>query len=322
LRLLKQPTAFDMKLTTYTLFLALSATVATAQTTSSMQDIAYPPDTKTVTLSEGTEIAYIDRGEGPYTLVFVHGLGTYLKSWQYNVDVLSMQYRCIALDLPGYGKSSKGDYLFDMAFFADYLQGFCAALNLESVVLVGHSMGGQVALTLALNDSVLVKKLVLIAPAGIETFSEEEANWLRKVYTPEVVKSATPEQLRKNYELNFFQWSHGAEALYRDRLLLRETVEYDGWSRMIPQCVAGMLDQPVFGRLGAITQPTLIIFGENDALIPNTMLHPTQNTHQIAQLAQASIPGSRLRLLPQAGHFVHWDQAALTNQAIREFLEE
>jgi len=303
------------------LFTAFAAVAAMTQT-SSMQDIPYPPDTKTVILPGGTEIAYIDRGQGPYTLLFVHGLGTCLKSWQHNLDVLSMENRCIALDLPGYGKSSKGDYPFGMKFFAEQISQFCKALELESVVLVGHSMGGQVALTLALQDSVLVKKLVLIAPAGIETFTEAETKLLKTAYTPEVVKNTATDQIRKNFVANFYQWPYDAEILYRDRLFLLETAEYDGWCRMIPKCVAGMLDEPVFAKLGKINIPTLIIFGENDALIPNTSLHKTQSTLQIAQLAQSSIPGSRLRLLPQAGHFVQWEQAALTNQAIREFLEE
>ncbi len=290
--------------------------------TKSMQDIPYPADTKTVSLPGGTEIAYIDRGNGPFTLVFVHGLGTYLKAWQHNVDTLSAHYRCVALDLPGYGKSSKGDYPFGMAFFADQLRAFCSALDLQNVVLVGHSMGGQIALTTALQDTGWVKKLILIAPAGIETFSEAEANWLKMVYTPEVVKNTAPEQIRKNFVINFYQWPEDAEFLYEDRLFLRETAEYDGWCRMVPQCVVAMLNEPVFGRLGEISTPTLLIFGENDALIPNPILHKTQNTLQIANLAQSGIPGSRLRLLPQAGHFVHWEQALLTNQAIRAFLEE
>lgn len=304
-----------------TLLFTLLATLLVAQT-KSMQDIPYPADTKTVSLPGGTEIAYIDRGNGPFTLVFVHGLGTYLKAWQHNVDALSAHYRCVALDLPGYGKSSKGDYPFGMAFFSDQLRAFCTALDLQNVVLVGHSMGGQIALTTALQDTGWVKKLILIAPAGIETFSEAEANWLKMVYTPEVVKNTAPEQIRKNFVINFYEWPEDAEFLYEDRLFLRETAEYDGWCRMVPQCVAAMLNEPVFGRLGEISTPTLLIFGENDALIPNPILHKTQNTLHIANLAQSGITGSRLRLLPQAGHFVHWEQALLTNQAIREFLEE
>ncbi|MEZ4966117.1 MAG: alpha/beta hydrolase [Saprospiraceae bacterium] len=311
--------------TIFIIIFALLATGTTAQQETpvkSMQEIAYPADTKKIALPDGVEIAYVDRGQGAYTLLFVHGLGTYLKAWQKNLDSLSGQYRCIALDLPGYGKSGKGDYAFGMSFFASHLQAFCEALDLQNVVLVGHSMGGQVAITLALQDDPRISRLVLIAPAGIETFSEAEKTWLKAVYTPEVIKNTPPEQIRRNFIINFFEWPDDAEFMYEDRMFLRETVEFDAWCRMLPQCVAGMLDEPVFGRLGQIDLPVLILFGENDALIPNPYLHKDQNTQQIAQLAQSGIPGSRLQMIPRCGHFVQWEQAAMTNQAIRAFLDQ
>jgi pimeloyl-ACP methyl ester carboxylesterase len=287
-----------------------------------MQDLAYPSDTKKIALPGGVEIAYLDRGAGPNTLVFVHGLGANLKAWQKNVDSLSRDYRCIALDLPGYGKSSQGDYPYGMAFFANQLRAFLEVLDLKNVVLVGHSMGGQIALTAALQDTARLKKSVLIAPAGIETFTEAEKAWFQAVYTPEVVKNTSPEQIRRNFVINFFQWPEDAEFMYQDRLFLRETAEWDAWCRMVPQCVAAMLNEPVFDRLGQINLPTLILFGENDYLIPNKILHKDQSTQQIAQLAQSKIPGSRLKMLQQCGHFVQWEQAALTNSAIREFLAD
>jgi len=288
----------------------------------SMEDLPYPLDTRKITLPSGVEIAYVDRGEGPFTLILLHGLGTYLKAWLHNTDGLAMRNRCIALDLPGYGKSSKGDYPFSMHFFAEQVALFCAELGLSKVVLVGHSMGGQIAITLALQRPDLVERLVLLAPAGIETFNEAEANWLKAIYTPEVLKNSTTEQIRKNFLANFYEWPTTAEILYNDRLALRQTVEYDAWCRMIPQCVRAMLDEPVFSRLGEIKAPTLILFGEQDALIPNRILHPTQNTLQIAQRAQASIPGSQLRLIPKAGHMLQWEQPAAVNDAIKAFLEE
>ncbi len=294
----------------------------TALQAQSMEDLPYPPDTRKVTLPSGIEIAYVDRGEGPYTLIFLHGLGTYLKAWLYNTDALAMRNRCIALDLPGYGKSSKGDYPFSMAFFAEQVALFCTALGLEKVVLVGHSMGGQIALTLALQRPDLVERLILLAPVGIETFNETEAAWLKNIYTPEILKNSTPEQIRRNFVANFYAWPPEAEILYNDRLALRQTVEYDAWCRMIPQCVRAMLDEPVFSRLGEIKQPTLILFGEEDALIPNRILHPTQTTLQVAQLAQASIRGSRLRMISKAGHMLQWEQAVAVNDAIKAFLEE
>lgn len=292
-----------------------------AAQTNSMQEISYPADTRTITLSGGTEIAYTDRGTGPATLVFVHGLGSNLKAWQKNTDSLSRFYRCIALDLPGYGKSAKGDFPYGMAFFAGQLRAFLDTLDLQHVVLVGHSMGGQVALTLALQKTARLDKLVLIAPAGIETFSEAEKNWFRMVYTPEVVKNTPPEQIRRNFLLNFHRWPADADFMIEDRFFLRQTAEYEAWCRMIPQCVNGMLSEPVFDRLGEVALPTLIIYGENDALIPNTILHKDQNTRQIGELARHSIPGSRLLMFPECGHFVNWEQADMTNRAIREFLE-
>ncbi len=285
-----------------------------------MQDIIYPSDTKKIALASGTEIAYLDRGEGPYTLLFIHGLGANLKAWQKNMDSLSRQYRCIAVDLPGYGKSSQGDYDFNMTFFAGQVREFIQALGLQKVVLAGHSMGGQIALTYVLRDIAPVEKLILIAPAGIETFSETEKNWFKMVYTPEVVKNTTPEQIRRNFQINFFEWPADAEFMYEERLFLRSTGEYDRWCRMIPQCVMGMLDEPVFDRLGQITLPTLILYGENDYLIPNQLLHKDQTTLQIAQSAQTQIPGSQVRMIARCGHFVQWEQAGQTNQAIREFL--
>ncbi len=285
-----------------------------------MQDIPYPPDTKTVMLPSGIEMAYLDRGEGPYTLLFVHGLGANLKAWQKNVDSLSTHYRCIAPDLPGYGKSGKGDYPYGMAFFAGAVRAFCDTLDLRNVVLIGHSMGGQVALTMALADTSRLAKLVLIAPAGIETFSAAEAVWLKTVYTSAVIQNTPPGQIRKNFLLNFYQWPEDAEFMYEDRMFLRETAEYEGWCAMLPKCVAGMLDETVFDKLEQMPLPSLILFGENDALIPNTFLHKNQTTAQIAELAQSKIPGSRLLQIPECGHFVQWEQAEKTNRAIRDFL--
>jgi len=302
------------------LFILLTS-ILPAQT-KHMHDIPYPSDTKTVTLPSGIEIAYLDRGEGPYTLLFIHGLGANLKAWQKNVDSLSRHYRCIALDLPGYGKSGKGDYPYGMAFFAGEVRAFCDRLDLRNVVPVGHSMGGQVALTMALTDTSRLAGLALLAPAGIETFSAAAAGWLKTVYNPALIQNTPPEQIRKNFLLNFYRWPDDAEFMYDDRLFLRETAEYEAWCQMLPQCVAGMLDEPVFEKLEQVALPTLILFGENDALIPNQILHKEQTTAQIAELAQTKIPGSTLLQFSECGHFVQWEQAEKTNRAIREFLTE
>lgn len=289
---------------------------------SSMQDTAYPADVRFVVLSGDKKIAYLDRGVGPQTLLFIHGLGSNLKAWWKNLDTLSQHFRCIALDLPGYGMSSKSDdYPYGMTFFADVVRELMDSLQLQNVVLVGHSMGGQIALTEAMRGNDRVKRMVLLAPAGIETFSDQEKMWFRAVYTPEMLMNTSEAQIRRNFELNFVTFPADAEFMYQDRLRLRQTSEYAAYCRMIPKCVSGMLDEPVFERLADLHLPVLIIFGENDALIPNRILHPRLTTQQVAQLAQEHISGSQLVLLPNCGHFVQWEGAAEVNKAIKHFLQ-
>ena len=151
-------------------FIALAALMAfsvNAQTmVKSMKDIDYGVEVKTIKVKGNISVAYTDEGKGT-NLGFIHGLASYLPAWKKNTAVLKDSYRCIALDLPGYGKSDKGNYEVSMEFYADVVAEFCSQLKLSQVVLVGHSMGGQVAISAALKYPELVARLVLIAPCRI-----------------------------------------------------------------------------------------------------------------------------------------------------------
>lgn len=302
----------------------LSLTHLTAQTenTKSMNDWQYPYEVHHQRVSDSVELAYVDVGSGPHTLLFVHGLGSYLKAWHPTIENLRPDFRCIAIDLPGYGKSSKEDYSFEMTFFAETLAAFIQQLELEQVTLIGHSMGGQISMHLALQDASLIESLVLLAPAGFERFTEAERNWFKNIFTPAVVKATPVPQIIKNFEANFYDMPEAAQSMIDDRLFMRETVEYDYYCDMIPKCVQGMLQQPVFDRLAEITIPTLVIFGSNDQLIPNQLLHPALTTVQVAQEGQAELPNSQLELLLEAGHFAHWDRPEAFLQRIQVFLKE
>lgn len=286
----------------------------------SMQDWHYPEEVHYLALSDSLRLAYTDTGAGEQTLLFIHGLGSYLRAWEQNIDSLSQHYRCIALDLPGYGKSSKAEHPFDMSFFAGTLSQFMEKLQLTQVILVGHSMGGQIAMHTVLMKQKRIEKLILIAPAGFETFSEKESNWLKSVFNAALIKATPTEQIVRNFEINFVDMPENARFMIDDRLNMRETVEYDRYCEMVPKCVQGMLNEPVFNRLSEIDIPTLIIYGQNDQLIPNSILHPNLSTAAIAQVGHDALPHSYLHLLPDAGHFVQWEQAERVNKAILAFL--
>ncbi len=274
-----------------------------------------------VRVNDSLSLAYVDEGTGAQTLLFVHGLGSYQKAWLKNIPALSGQYRCIAVDLPGYGTSDGISGGYAMTFFASVLADFIRTLQLERVVLVGHSMGGQIALHLALAAPDLLSRLVLVAPAGFELFSAQEKLWFQQVYTPAWVAAATPEQIRSNFKLNFFRMPEDANLMIEDRIRLSSDPGFDAYCAMVPRCVQGMLEEPVLERLSDIRLPSLIVFGAEDILIPNRLLHPGLTTQQVAETGRDKLPDSRLIMVPEAGHFVQWEKATEVNQAILDFLK-
>lgn len=280
----------------------------------------YSLQVKKITLSRGVEIAYTETGKGPYTLIFVHGLGSNRKCWRKNVMELRRHFRCIALDLPGYGQSSRGAHAYSMSFFAKRLIEFIEVLQPRHPVLVGHSMGGQISITALLRAPDLVRKLILLAPAGFETFSATEKALVRSFYRPALIRATPAEQIRHNFAANFYEFPADAEFMIEDRMALRQSEDHLHYSRMIPKCMMSMMEEPVFHRLSEIRPPTLIIFGADDQLIPNKMMHPGLTTVAVAESGAANIPTSRLEIMRPCGHFVQWECAPAVNRSIRGFL--
>ena len=294
---------------------------AQSQNSSTMQGLPHNYEVHKTALSDSLQLAYIDEGVGQKTILFIHGLGSNHKAWYKNVDLLKNSFRCIAVDLPGYGKSSKGDFPYDMSFFASTIHEFIVQMKLEKVILVGHSMGGQIAINTVLQHSEPVEKLVLIAPAGLETFSTQEKEWFKALVTPELIMATAEERIVKNFEMNFYAMPDDARFMIDDRLRMRQTSAYQHYCQMIPKCVMGMLNEPVFDQLPKIILPTLVFFGENDQLIPNKLLHPALSTEEVAMIGQNRFPNSQVSILSEAGHFVQWEKAEQLNREILNFLK-
>lgn len=286
-----------------------------------MQIWQYPYPTKQLEINPGLSVAYIDKGAGSDTLLFIHGLGSNLKAWTKNIDALSHSYRCIAIDLPGYGKSQKDPYPFSITFFSDVVLDFIRKMKLTQVTLIGHSMGGQISIATTLKASGEVKKLILVAPAGFETFNKIEQAWFKMALTPKMIKSFPRQQVIKNIKTTFHQFPEDANFMIEDRLqLIKSAEELDYYAKMIPRCIEGMLRESVYKKLSQIDVPTLVFYGYDDALIPNPILHPRQSTARIAKKGSQLIPNCQLHLLENTGHFVQWEQAYLFNSTLVHFL--
>lgn len=307
----------------YILVLFPLLTRAQVTTFNYMESLVYPYPVKYADLPSGKRLAYIDEGKGKHTLVMIHGLGSYLPVYQKIVEALKSDFRCIALDLPNYGKSIRGDYAFDMPFFAETVAEFIGALGLKNVLLAGHSMGAQVAMTLELRHPGTAQALILMAPAGFETFTPENKAWFGMFMQPHLVKATPVPQIEANFNVNFHdnKLPEDARFMLEDRLNMRnDTTEYDYYCQMIPKCVMGMLEGPVYEQLPQLTLPVLILYGEQDLLIPNRLLHPNLSTRQVAEGGQQRIPNSQLRMLPSCGHFVPWECAEIVSTEIKQFV--
>lgn len=285
-----------------------------------MEELEYPYQVRKVMLSSGIEIAYVDEGKGDQVIIFLHGLGSYLPAWKNNIEGLKSSFRVIAIDLPGYGKSSKAPHSGKMSFYADVVKAFAEKLDLTDITLAGHSMGGQITMVTALNYPELVKNLVLIAPAGFEKFSEGQKQWFRSVMTLEGVKNTSAEDIQTNLAVNFYNKPKEADFMITDRIIMRDAKDFDHYCYAVVQSVSGMVDEPMLEMLPQIKQPTLIIFGENDNLIPNRFLNPGK-TLKVAQVGNEKIPNSQLVMVPKAGHFVQFEKPTEVNTAISKFLK-
>lgn len=279
-------------------------------------DYGYP--TKTVLTDP--EISYIDQGSGDKTIILVHGLASNAGFWRYNIPELSKKFRVIAINLPGYGKSQKGDYSYSMSFYTDEIKKLIDELKLKNVVYVGHSMGGQIGIKLAIKYPDLFNKLILASPAGFEEFKQGEGDWLRSVMTMKFIKSTTEEGIRRNLANNFYSWDDKWEWMVEERVRMRKASDFDEFAYTVVRCVNGMLDEPTFDKLNLIKTPTLVIYGKYDGLIPNPYLNPGY-TSDVFEKGAKDMSDVKLIELDNAGHMIQIEKADEFNHAVLDFLK-
>ena len=279
-------------------------------------DYRFPVQHATV---DGLDIAYIDEGQGEHTLLLIHGLGTNAKGWLRNIPALAQRHRVIALDLPGYGRSGKGPYDYSMRFHAEAAAGLLRELGIDQAVWVGHSMGGQIALTAALELPERVNGLVLLSTAGFEGFTEGEGDWMKAAVNPDFVADSTIRQIAANLHSNFYRTPQEAEFFIPDRVQIRGAEGFEDYTYAVWRNVAAMLDGPTHERLEEVQEPTLIIFGEQDRLIPNPYLHGGW-TRDVAERGHALIEDSKLIMLPDTGHMTMFERPDAVNEAILDFV--
>jgi pimeloyl-ACP methyl ester carboxylesterase len=261
---------------------------------------------------DGLRIHVEDRGSGE-AIVLVHGFGGSTFSWRLVAPELSRKYRVIAVDLVGFGLSARPDdrRRYSRASQVSILLGIADRLGLESAHWVGHSYGGGLVTTVARRHPRRVRSLTLIASTAPD-YAERRRGLagVRIVAAPFVrLFALRPGFVRRALERSMFDASSVDDTLvsaYLERLRVEGAVDaYVGLTA--PQVAPG---DGWDVDLSAIEIPTLLLWGEQDVLIPLAD----------ARDAAAVMPDATLVSIPECGHLVMEEQPDLVIREIVGFL--
>jgi pimeloyl-ACP methyl ester carboxylesterase len=267
----------------------------------------------------GRSVSYLSAGEGPL-LLLVHGMAGTARNWDDVIEPLALRNTVIAADFPGHGDSAPGGGDYSLGSLASGLRDLMISLGHERATLVGHSLGGGVALQFTYQFPEMVDRLVLVSSGGL---GPEVGAILRAAALPGadlfIRATAGPGAaaagyltgalgkvgLRPNADLAEVGRAYGslADRARRKAFLstLHAVVDTEG------QRVAA-LDRLYLAE----DLPILIVWGERDPIIP--VAH--------GRAAHAQLPGSRLEVFPDAGHVPMQESPGRFAAVLQRFLEE
>jgi pimeloyl-ACP methyl ester carboxylesterase len=257
---------------------------------------------------EGRRIHYVEAGQGD-PVVLIHGWNGSTFNMRYTIPELAQRYRVIAVDLLGYGYSARpadGDY--SIGGQVEFVRKVMDRLGVSRAALLGHSMGGAIAIQFALRYPERVERLVLVSSATVREM-QRARNW--GLLVRPLLPSIAPMFVRESVVLRALR-----HVVHDPALLTPEMVEghyrplrMKGHMRAASKQLSDRRrDQPFDAR--EICQPALVLWGEHDRVVPlSTGL----------ELAE-QIPNAQLAIIRSAGHLAHEEQPEECNRLLLEFL--
>ena len=279
------------------LFVLLSAASAAAQAP------AAQPQKEVVVF--GQKIKYVEAGSGP-VVVLLHGLGGNSTNWAFTTPALAQKFRVIVPDQVGFGQSDKPLINYRIGTYVDFLDKFLSELKVERATLVGNSMGGWVAAAYTLKYPARVEKLVLVDAAGFAPPKDFDLDALAGL------NPSTRDDMKRLANLVFFNPMFKSDAAV-DLLLAQRMSAGDGYT--IQRLVESIhrSDDMLDGKLGAVKQPVLIVWGRDDGLTPLA---------REGEKFKRELPSAQFVVFDQCGHAPQVEKAAEFNAAVLKFLSQ
>jgi 4,5:9,10-diseco-3-hydroxy-5,9,17-trioxoandrosta-1(10),2-diene-4-oate hydrolase len=237
-------------------------------------------------------VSYLYGGKGN-SLVIVHGGGGGVNAWVNSLELLAEHYTVFAPDLPGFGNSQSIDDSFSIPAYVDFLERFTGALGLEKFCLLGHSLGGGIALRYALDFPEKIERLVLVSSLFL---GKEIALWARYLSSPSVFRYLGEAGLTIFKGLS---WVAGSLCNS-----CRLSPPFTRVQIAVGKSIMSLKGQTMVlaDQLAGLVMPTLLVWGARDGIVPA----------KHAYAAAGVIPDCRVHVFENCGHHVH-------NHKTREF---
>ena len=237
-------------------------------------------------------VPYVSTGR---LFLYVHGAGSNGHFAHKMLDILSANHSPLSFDFPGHGRSSGTESLKSIAAYSDFTHALWQTLSLRPVVVVGHSMGGAIALDLALRHADMVEGLALTCTAA-------------KFNIPDALIATWEAVMKGRQGQPFTKVSCSPQT--------PQEIIQEGWMEQIKtdprvRCFDLLACQQVdlTAQLGQINRPTLVLAGADDATTPVAQ----------AEALRDNIPNAQLAVIPEAGHWLPLEKPQAACAALQAF---
>jgi len=246
------------------------------------------------------DVQYLSGGEGE-PLVVIHGGGNGARAWMDNLAELSTHYTVYAPDLPGFGRSQPISDDFQVSDFVDFVEGFASSLELERFHLVGHSLGGGIALHYALKFPHKIGRLVLVSSMFL---GKEIALWTRFLSSSALFRSLGEAGIAVFKAVGWL-----VRLLYAP---FEFVLPFSRLQMGIGRTVITLQGQTtvLLNRLSELVMPTLLVWGARDAIVP------ARHAYAAAQV----IPDCKLHVFDGCGHSVYRQRVPEFSQLLVNFI--
>ncbi|MGB8012008.1 MAG: alpha/beta hydrolase [Terriglobales bacterium] len=257
------------------------------------------------------EICVYDAGQGA-AVVLIHGMFGDFLDWEPVLAPLSRSRRVIALDLPGFGSSSKPRREYTADFVLSTLSELLHDLSIDQATLVGNSFGGQIAILYALAHPEAVAKMVLVNSGGFQRFTPDEIAFTESRFNEAALAALTPE-INALLFSPVFVHSSATSAAYLQRQNAKLTrADFPAYAYAIASNIRLSLATYLIDRLPEIACSTLLIWGEQDIVLPLSL----------AKLALPRLRQGEIAVIPGCGHAPQLECPQQFMASLTPFLEK